>query len=158
MRAWIAVGAVLAGANLGFGQAVTPTVPIGPGPVSQPSGVVMPGTNVGTTSLKPVGSQFPNTLPKIGNPIGTAPGTQPFSSPASTLPGGNFDPKSVVGPLPPSTFAPKDETAWDKFVKRFGDSLGFIAPQPKSPVWVPGLARRNRERAEERWYAQWRRD
>lgn len=131
--------------------------PLSAYPSAAQSPFLTPGTAVGQPLLKPVGTQLPKAAPAAGTPVGQTPGGAMPTDITSTLPGQKFDMANVVGPLPESTMLPTEPTLWDKFVAKFGATLGFVPPQPKAPDWTPGIARRNRERARER-HQMWQRD
>ena len=135
--------------------AQTPTVSAVPTPSP---GFQMPGTTVGTQLLRPVGTQIPKAAPAAGSPVGSTPGATLPTDLTGTLPGQAINKAAVVGPLPDSfDMLPTEPSLWDKFVAKFGASLGFISPEPRAPNWTPGLSRRNRERAQMKT-EHWRRD
>lgn len=117
----------------------------------------MPGINVGRPLLINVGTVFPKAVPAAGGQVGTTPGKVPGYSPQSLLPGAGLDRNAVVGPLPRGTLGPNEPSLWGNFVDRFGGALGLVRPEPRSPVWTPGISRRNREREKEK-LAHWQRD
>lgn len=119
----------------------------------------LPGTNVGTAFTYPINRPVPKAAPMAGSQVGTTPtpATSGLTSPAATLPGGSFDPSAVVGPLPSSLLPTPEKSLWQKFVDEFGVSLGIINPPPSANRWVPGIARRNRER-NDKIFARWWRD
>lgn len=153
MSAWVlAVLAALGG--VGSARAQLNSLPqIGAAPSQQQ----MPGLDVGKPLLMNVGTVFPKAVPAAGERVGKAPGQIGQVSPLASLPGAGLDINSVVGPLPPGTFAPAEKTLWNRFVDEFGTTLGLVRPEPRSPVWTPGISRRNREREQEKM-AHWRRD
>jgi hypothetical protein len=133
------------------------TPPVSAAPTTT-QGFQMPGLTVGKALLKPVGTQLPKAAPPAGSPVGSAPGGSNPTDLTGTLPGQKIDRSAVVGPLP-DTFdmIPAEPSLWDKFVAKFGASLGLISPEPRAPNWTPGISRRNRERAMQP-AQQWRRD
>jgi hypothetical protein len=153
MRRLVTAAAVAASPLAALAQ--TPPVSAIPSPSP---GFQMPGTTVGTQLLRPVGTQIPKAAPAAGNPVGTTPGASFPTDLTGSLPGQTINKSAVVGPLPDSfDMIPTEPSAWDKFVARFGASLGFITPEPRAPNWTPGIARRNRERAFQKT-EHWRRD
>lgn len=116
----------------------------------------MPGVPVGKPLLQPVGTQLPAAGQPVGNRVGKAPGDMPFIPDTINQMPGQVDLSNVIAPLPETMMAPPDPSLWDKFVAKFGASIGFVAPEPPSPTWIPGISRRNRERARERWMMWWR--
>jgi hypothetical protein len=128
-----------------------------PTPASNSPVFSMPGTTVGQL-VKPVGTQVQKAVPQAGATIGSTPTNTAPTDLTGSLPGQTIDLSNVVGPLPDSFKLPTEPTAWQKFVEKYGASLGFTKPEPKAPNWTPGISRRNRERAQERATGQWRRD
>ena len=104
----------------------------------------MPGTTVGTPSVQPVGSR----LPAVGTKVGTPPTGYPKGA-ATPFTGDGWpkvDPKQVIAPYPTPQAAP--DSFWDKLYKRW--LTLFPDDKAPKPTYTPGIARRNRERAEER--------
>lgn len=149
--------AALAAAAVSPLAAPAQTPPISAAPTQAP-GFTMPGDAVGQPLLKPVGTQIPKAVPAAGTPVGNTPGNTVPKDLTGSLPGQNIDLSAVVGPLPNTLGTlPTQPSLWDKFVAKYGASLGLITPEPKAPNWTPGIARRNRERAQ-RQAQMWRRD
>jgi hypothetical protein len=108
----------------------------------------MPGTPVGSPSVQPVGQPVGTRLPTVGQKVGTPPTGYPKDA-TSPFAGENWpkiDPKQVVAPYP--TPQGQADSFWDKLYKRWLT----IFPEDKAPkpTYTPGIARRNRERAEKR--------
>lgn len=150
----LAITAAVAASPLAA-PAQTPPVSAAPTPVPT---FQMPGTVVGQPLLQPVGTQIPKAAPAAGTPVGMTPGGASPTDLTGTLPGQQINTANVVGPLPESfNMIPTEPSLWDKFVAKFGASLGLVTPEPKAPNWTPGIARRNRERARARTQ-MWQRD
>ncbi len=113
----------------------------------------MPGAVVGSgMTISPVGSK---NLPGVGSPVGGQVGNG--VSPPNML-GVNpatVDPKLLAAPLPTQT-----ATGQSLVARALAGVTSLFAPKPAGtvarPPWVPGISRRNRERAEQR--AAFRRD
>jgi hypothetical protein len=109
------------------------------------------GTPVGTAyAPMPVGTQLPQVgtrLPPLGRPPAgaTDPSIGNFNPSQSTSP----DPNAVIAPYPTST-KPADKSFWDNVYDRWVALFSTNSPPPVQK-WTPGIARRNRERAEARF-------
>jgi hypothetical protein len=109
------------------------------------------GTPVGSAyAPKPVGTTLPpvgTKLPPLGKPATTA--TNPtignFNPAQSAYP----TPSTVIAPYPTSQ-KPADVSFWDKLYDRWAALFTTNAPAP-TKTYTPGIARRNRERAENRF-------
>ncbi len=141
---WSGVGAaVVAGAALGQqGQPV----------VIPPSMPGMPGREVGKPITMPIGSR----LPTAGAPVGTGPNGIPSAlSPFGQQPNQpQFDLKNVIAPYPGMPKPPP--SFWDKLEERWFKLFESDTPAVRPTPWVPGIARRNKEREKERM--RWQRD
>jgi hypothetical protein len=122
----------------------------------------MPGQAVSTYRggpLSQVGQRLPAAAPPIGQPIANANATQrPYdpNRPYDVFKGTNFDSNSLVAPLVGPDGRPMDPPdVLDKLSDRIRSILGMLKPNPPRPPYVPGISRRNRERAQQ---ALWRRD
>ena len=117
---------------------------------------VMPGQSVGSGfSLPSVGTQIPKAAPPAGNPIGTAL-TRPYdpARPLDAFKGTGIDPKSIVAPV--TTMGSGEPNVLDRLYQKLGSVIGFVKPgEPARQTYTPGIARRNKERMEQR---MWRRD
>lgn len=140
MRITLAVVAALGFTAAARAQFTNPGTPVG-----TPLAI----GNVGAPSAKPV-------APTVGGQVGSAPGgimdstSQDFSK---------IDPKRLAAPLPSYPGIGGQPTLWDRTKQQVIAAVNYInpfyeAPQPRPP-WVPGISRRNRERAEQR---MWRPD
>jgi hypothetical protein len=99
-------------------------------------------------------SKAANTTP-VGSPVGNAL-TRPYdpTRPLDALKGTGLDPSSVVAPVVPMGM--KEPNLLDRLYEKLGTVTGFRKPDtPPRTNFVPGISRRNRERAEQR---MWRRD
>lgn len=109
------------------------------------------GTPVGIAyAPKPVGTHLPQVgtkLPPLGKPpVGaTNPSIGNFKPAQNTNP----EPNNVIAPYPSSP-KPDDKAFWDKVYDRW---LGLFTTNSPAPTktYTPGIARRNRERAEARF-------
>lgn len=148
---------LLLAAGVGYG------VWAGGGAAAQNGPAVMPGQVVGTTfALSPVGNQ---AAPKVGAPVGGKPGggagplNRPYDPyrPLDVLKGTGLDPKAVVATVSPFSSTNPQPDLIDKVYERLNKVTRFFNPVPEvpPPTYTPGIARRNRERAEAR---MWRRD
>jgi hypothetical protein len=134
---------LVATACLGFGSFASAQVPV----ISSLPG----GTPVGSAyAPKPVGTTLPSVgtkLPPLGRPSSTP--TNPtignFTPPQNASP----PPNSVIAPYPTSQ-KPEDKSFWDKLYDRWVGLFATSAPAP-AKNYTPGIARRNRERAENRF-------
>ena len=115
-----------------------------------------PGTPIGTPfnlgNMAPVGAKN-NTNPTspLGNQVGSGIGgiskvaSQDFS---------NINPNQLAAPLPNYTGIGAAPTFWDRTKQKVLSVVNYFNPNPLPPTpkanWVPGISRRNRERAEER--------
>jgi hypothetical protein len=120
---------------------------LGGGAAAQtPTSGNMPGKAVGSPSVQPVGTRLPQTgsqLPKVGQP----PSGYNGSRPNTPFQGDNWpkpDPNLVVAPYPTPNLG--TDGFWDKLYKRW--LTLFDDKNSTQPTWVPGIARRNRERRE----------
>jgi hypothetical protein len=120
----------------------------------------MPGQVVGTGFTVPgVGTSPPRAAPPAGQRVGTTPGgpmSRPYdpSRPLDQFKGTNLDPQLVAAPV--QGFG--DQSAFDKLYAKMRAMIGLpptVGPTVTRPNYTPGIARRNRERAEQR---MWRRD
>jgi len=136
---------------------ITPTALLSLEPVVIPG--QLPGTTVSSPLNLSVSRPVPAAVPPAGVPVGVRPKPTDalLTSPAASLPKGSFDPSVVIGPVPASMLPQGEQTLWQKFVDKFGERLGLVS-SPETPRWVPGLSRRNRERADERRFIHWWRD
>ena len=111
---------------------------------------VMPGgTPVGRAVIEPVGTQQTQVgtqFPKIGKPAGFYGPSGQFTTEKPVQP--VVDLKNVVAPYPGMPGEPKD--FWDRLYDRSMKAMGINQPKIVQQNWTPGLARRNRERREER--------
>ena len=116
----------------------------------------MPGQGVGTGfSLPSVGTRQPQAAPNAGTPIGNAL-SRPYdpSKPYDVFKGTGLDAKNVVAPVQARGGGEGNLLA--RLYQKMGGVFGFKKPDlPPQPNYTPGIARRNRERAEQR---MWRRD
>lgn len=114
-----------------------------------PVGTPLPIGNAGDPSARPVGAP-------VGGQVGSAPGgimqstSQDFSK---------IDKSMLSAPLPNYPGIGAKPTLWDRTKQQMIAAFNYVnpfyeAPKPRPP-WVPGISRRNRERAEER---MWQRD
>lgn len=126
------------------------------GSMTASGNALMPGQGVGTGfSLPSVGTRQPQAAPKVGAPVGNA-FQRPYdpSKPLDAFKGTSLDPKSVVAPV--QAMGADNPNLLDRFYVKLGTVFGFKKPDlPAQPNYTPGIARRNRERAEQR---MWRRD
>ncbi len=128
-----------------------------------PSPYPMPGTAVGQPALTPVGSTFPKVGSAIGKPIGyTDLNGQPINKdqrPAGQVIDLTNLAAPLSAPLPPDLAGSQQTTYLERMYAKWKAALGF-APAPTMPTntWVPGLARRNRERAEKARERDWQHD
>ena len=153
-RLLLAVGVACAAAGTAGAQG---SMTAGGNAVMPASGnAVMPGQSVGTGfSLPGVGKQIPKAAPAAGNPIGTAL-TRPYdpARPLDAFKGTGLDPKSIVAPV--TSMGSAEPNVLDRLYQKLGSVVGFQKPSdPPRMNYTPGIARRNRERAEAR---MWRRD
>jgi len=133
-------------------DAQTTGVPIAPLPFT------MPGTTVGQARpiVQPVGTRLPQAAPQAGTPIsglatqkpnGLAPGAGGSERPQGTP----IDMKNVIAPYPGM---PKETTYWQRLEERW--FLLFESNMPAvRPNYTPGIARRNKERKDERMVRKW---
>ncbi len=99
---------------------------------------------IGTRQL-PVGSQVgtgPNGIPSALSPFGQTPTGAPF------------DLKNVIAPYPGMPKPPP--SFWDRLEERWMKLFESDTPAVRPIQWVPGIARRNKERKDERM--RWQRD
>jgi len=123
---------------------------------AESQGQGMPGTPVGT-SFQPVGTQLPKvgtSLPKVGM---APPGfdqskklQDPFGLQGYGVKPGQlaFDPKSVITPYPQGPAMP-EKSYWDKLYDRW--AAWFTPESQPQKNYTPGIYRRNRERAKDRF-------
>ena len=126
------------------------------GSMTASGNALMPGQGVGTGfSLPGVGTRQPQAAPNVGAPIGNAL-TRPYdpSKPYDVFKGTGLDRNAVVAPV--QAMGADNPNLLDRFYVKLGTVFGFKKPDlPPQPNYTPGIARRNRERAEQR---MWRRD
>ena len=109
------------------------------------------GTPVGSAyAPKPVGTTLPQVgtkLPPLGRPAAAAtnPSIGNFNPAQSAYP----TPSTVIAPYPTSQ-KPEDKSFWDKLYDRWTGLFATSAPAP-TKNYTPGIARRNRERNENRF-------
>ncbi len=110
----------------------------------------MPGTPVGRPLVQPVGTRLPQAVPSVGEKVGTGPSGIPSGlDPIGPKPDGKpFEIKNVVAPYPGMPKPPAD--FWQKLEARWFALFESDRPAVKPTNWTPGLARRNRERKEEK--------
>lgn len=131
----LAAAAVLMGVSALPAQFGVPGTPVG-----TPLGVKTVGTDPGSAVGSPVGSQ-----------VGSAPGgIMPSLSPDFS----KIDPKMLSAPLPVYPGIGSKPTLWNRLTEPIIRVFSYINPFQEAPVarppWVPGISRRNRERAEQR--------
>ena len=120
---------------------------------------MMPGSVVGSYrgNVKPVGSKLPAAAPQAGQSITNNALMQPYdpSNPYASLKGAGIDPNQVLAPLVGADGKPVEgPDGLDNLSQKIKALWGMAAKAPPRPPWVPGIARRNRERAQ----MMWRRD
>jgi hypothetical protein len=115
----------------------------------------MPGQVVGgyRGQTFPVGNQFPAAAPQAGLPVAGNAMSRPYdpNHPYDALKGTGYDSKQVLAPLIGADGKPVQPP----------DSLDLISdnirafflhnPPPPRPPYVPGIARRTRERIQQMW-------
>lgn len=143
---WAAAG-VCGLATVGYGQ--TPSTY----PLAAPA--AMPGTQIGKPILQPVGNPISKAVPQAGQRVGSGPGGLPPSlDPQLPRPAGQqIDLKNVIAPYPQQPTP--DKSFWTKLEDRWFALFQSPTPAVRPNNWTPGIARRNRERAEERRERQW---
>lgn len=119
----------------------------------------MPGNIVGNYrgTVKPVGNKLPAAAPQAGKSITGNAMMQPYdpNHPYAALKGANIDPNQVLAPLVGSDGKPVESPdALDNLSQKIKALWGLAGQAPARPPWVPGIARRNRERV----HMMWRRD
>jgi len=124
-------------------------VPAAPAPFS------MPGQTVGTARpiLTPVGTRLPAAAPQAGTPI-TGLATQQPIGPGTGFEkpqGREIDMKNVVAPYPGM---PVESTFWQQLEDRWFALFESDMPAVR-PNYTPGIARRNKERKDERMMRKW---
>lgn len=126
------------------------------GSMTASGNALMPGQGVGTGfSLPGVGTRQPQAVPSAGAPVGGL-SSRPYdpSRPYDVFKGTGLDAKSVVAPV--QAMGSDQPNILDRLYQKMGSVFGFTKPStPAKPNYTPGIARRNRERAEMR---MWRRD
>lgn len=133
------------------------------GPGAAQNGPAMPGQTVGTTfNLSQAGTP---AAPKAGSPVGAKPGggagplSRPYDPyrPLDVLKGTGLNADAVVATVSPFTSSNPQPDLIDKVYEKLNSVTRFFKPKPEvpPPTYTPGIARRNRERAEAR---MWRRD
>jgi len=109
------------------------------------------GTPVGSAyAPQPVGTRLPQVgtkLPPLGRPPAgaTNPSIGNFNPAQSAYPNSN----TVIAPYPTSD-KPEDKSFWDKVYDRWVNLFATNSPAP-TRTYTPGISRRNRERAENRF-------
>ena len=122
---------------------------------------VMPGEVVSSNntndSLSRVGKQAPKVGKSIGEPI-NLPAENPLlrrydpNKPYDVFRGTNLDVKSIVAPMNgfSQTAGTGDPTMLDRLYSKLQSVVGLSTKPQVQRVYTPGIARRNRERVQER--------
>ena len=117
----------------------------------------MPGDIVGSAMVKPVGTELPKVgkqIPRVGSSIPNLNQAKDFSDPFGLKGYGikqselSINPSQSISPYPQGPVMPQS-SIWDKLYGKWLGLFGSNDPAQRTN-WTPGLARRNRERAEAR--------
>lgn len=124
--------------------------------VAAPLPFTMPGKTVSSAKpiVQPVGTKQPAAAPQAGTPITGLATQQPLGQGAGGYEkpqGKEIDMKNVIAPYPGM---PVETTFWQRLEERWFSLFESDMPAVR-PNYTPGIARRNKERKDERMVRKW---